>query len=82
MVIARAFLFYRCAMDLREIYSCVVSGMSLTDVQVVEGAREFRKLADKLFSIGPEFRITGIECNRVATLLDDFRVSRGLKEKK
>ena len=59
-----------------KIYHKYRQGDPLTDEEVIQGEKHFEKLSELLGQSGEAFRITAIECRRVADSLRSFKNSR------
>ena len=61
---------------MRVIYEKVTHGDPITDQEIDEGIKFFDDLNKKLMTLGPVFRLSSTEVNRVLTLLKDFKRAR------
>lgn len=64
--------------DPRVTYEKLTSGANLSDIEVVEGAKYYSKLAMDLVYCGPVFKLASMEAVRVAQLLTRFKEARDL----
>lgn len=56
-------------------------GGHLSDAEVLEGAKHFRRVADMLVTCGPVFELAFKEANAIAMRLNNFAEARGLNRK-
>ena len=65
--------------EANEVYEKVCNGAALSDREVVAGYSYFVELADKMWKLGPVFKLSAVELGRVYRQLESFAEARGLK---
>ena len=63
-------------MSVRNIYEKFINGDSLTDIEVNEGVKFFKKLSDDLYLLGPIFRLSAHEAARAYDRLKSYQDAR------
>lgn len=61
------------------LYNILNTSKALTDLEVNEGARQFRELANKLEALGPVFQLAADELDRCARRYEDYQFARKQK---
>lgn len=64
---------------IQQIYNKKIEGDPITDVEVIDGIKFFKKLADQLVICGPVFRLAFKEANDTYLTLLSYAHARQLK---